>query len=228
MAGGFIRANIAGEEPSDIDILGNNKLMLENAALKLAEKRGGRTHKTDNALTVIAPPRKVVQMITRWIYDDPEQLIKEFDFTIVQAVIWWEPNKEWVEGSDDPKGEWRSMCSEHFYPDLAAKRLVYTCPDRHEDAGGSMLRVLKYVKRGYSIQPPSLARVVSRLISALNFKPPGEAAFTYKQWIKRGVDTGEKGQFINESWSSPLILSLLREVDPNLIIDGFDTSDEEI
>lgn len=230
LAGGFIRATIAGEKPSDVDLLGPEKLALENHALKLCQDRHGRSHKTDNAITVIAPPRMPVQFILRWTYSDPEKLINEFDFTIVQAAIWWEP----ANPPEDPitrkkLGRWRSMCSDHFYPDLSARRLRYTSPNRHEDAGGSMLRVIKYIKRGYTIQAPSLAGVIARLIGSLNLDrmESEDIPSTLRKpfFNTHGTEQGI-GEFINEKWSAPLLLALLREVDPLLVIDGLDFLDE--
>src|SRR3546814_3611509 len=77
-------------------------------------------------------------------------------FTVCQAAVWRTPD-----------GHWCSTCSDRFYVDLAARRLVYTSPVRDEEAGGSMLRVIKYVKRGYSIQVDSLGRVIDRIVSAV-------------------------------------------------------------
>jgi hypothetical protein len=202
LAGGFIRAIIAGEKPSDIDLLGPDKIALEMYAVNLASARSGRVHKTDNALTVL-----------RWIYDDAETLISQFDFTIVQAVIWYElvgdvpaPGEKW-------KGEWKSICSDGFYPDLAARRLVYINPVRAEDAGGSMLRVIKYIKRGYNIQVPSLAAVTARFVAGLKISNDSIL-------IIDGVER------INEKWSAPILMGLLREVDPLAFVDGIEMVDE--
>ena len=230
LAGGFIRATIAGEKPSDVDLLGGDKLVLENLALKLTNERKGRSHKTDNAITVIAPPRIPVQFILRWIYDDPEKLISEFDFTVVQAAIWWEPSDPPKDAiTDKSLGKWRSMCADDFYPDLAARRLTYTHPIRHEDAGGSLLRVIKYMKRGYTIQAPSIAGVIARLIGALNLDrmQNEEIPSTVQRSFQNthGTEDGI-GKFINEEWATPLLLALLREVDPLVVIDGLDFIDE--
>src|SRR3546814_5607988 len=82
--------------------------------------------------------------------------------------------------------------------------LVYTSPVRDEEAGGSMLRVIKYVKRGYSIQVDSLGRVIDRIVSAVD--------------EDRARDVGR----------SVVIAGLLREVDPALIVDGMEvTGDHE-
>lgn len=211
LAGGFIRAVIAGEAPSDLDLLGPDKMLLENLALTLSQSRQGRVYKTDNAITVLSPPRKPVQFVHRWLYSDAEKLISEFDFTVVQVAVYWE---------DD---QWRSVCSPRFYPDLAARRLTYTHPQRHEDAGGSMLRVIKYVKRGYNIQAPSLAGVVSRLVAGVNLKKEFDGS---RAIVSKAFKDGEMGEVVSEHYSRKFLCALLREVDPLTVVDGVEFVDE--
>lgn len=193
LAGGFIRATIAGEKPSDIDLFGQDGGILDNLSVKLALDRKGRRYVSDNAITVLAPPRFPVQFITRWLYSNHEDLVKSFDFTICQACIWWNADTE----------KWGSLISDDFYPDLAARRLVYTYPQREEAAGGSMMRVRKFLTRGYSIQAPSLAGVISRLVGAV-----------------RDSDHHD------EQSRSQIIAGLLHEVDPLVVVDGVDFIDE--
>src|SRR3546814_3214275 len=97
-----------------------------------------------------------IQFITRWTFPRAADLWASFDFTVCQAAVWRTPD-----------GHWCSTCIDRFYVDLAARRLVYTSPVRDEEASGSMLRVIKYVKRGYSIQVDSLGdRKSTRLNSS--------------------------------------------------------------
>jgi hypothetical protein len=196
LAGGFIRATIAGETVSDIDLLGDNAEVLLQIAKDLTLSRGGRYFTTKNAATVLAHPRIPVQFITRWVFDDPIKCISSFDFTICQAAIW----------SDGIT--FMSATSDSFYPDLAARRLTYTSPVRTEDVGGSLLRVIKFVKRGYNIQAGSLAGIVARLL--------------------QGVDTSKirRGDENEEQWTARVITGLLREVDPLVVVDGVDIIDE--
>lgn len=202
LAGGFIRATIAGEVPSDIDLFGGSIDVLKYEAMQFAIARQGRMHETDNALTVLTPSRRLpVQFITKWLYGAGEQdkLLAEFDFTIAQAVIWWQ------------KDGWHSAISNAFYRDLAAKRLIYTFPKRIEAAGGSLLRARKFLMRGYNIQAEGLAGVISRLVS--------------------GIDEQRLGGFVGEGLSlegarAKVLSGLLREVDPLLIVDGVDIADE--
>lgn len=159
VGGGFIRATIAGETPSDIDLFGDKKDRLEVIADDLAASRpGSKVHKTKNAITVLTPDRLPVQFITRWTFDNARKLVDSFDFTVCQAA---------VHRCRGGHNEWASCIGERFYQDLAARRLHYTNPVREEEAGGSMLRVIKYVKRGYSIQVGSLGAVIARLTEAM-------------------------------------------------------------
>lgn len=199
IAGGFIRATIAGEKVSDIDVFGSGKEQLKLLALELATARGGKMHETDNAFTVLTGSRLPVQFIHRWLYPLGAQsdLIAQFDYTIAQAVIWWQ--------ATDIGGEWASLVSDRFYSDLAAKRLFYTHPVRVEDAGGSILRARKFIAKGYNIQPLSFAGVIARLVRAVDW---------------RQVDHGDEQQVTR------VLTGLLREVDPLLVVDGVDLVDE--
>lgn len=197
LAGGFIRAMIAREEVNDIDLFGSSRDTLHKAATRLAEKWAGKVHMSANAFTVLAPPRKPAQFITRWLYDDAAALCASFDFTVAQSVIWW---------TDEG---WKSICADGFYPDLAARRLTYTAPARNEDAGGSLLRVRKFLMAGYTIQVKSLAGVVARLSSNVRAKNA----------------LAEK----NEGALAQVLEELLREVDPSVVRDAVEPmSDEEL
>ena len=113
-----------------------------------------------------------------------------------QAVIWF----------DDSDKIWKSCVSDTFYSDLAAHRLVYTFPKREEAAGGSILRVRKFLQRGYNIQAWSLAGVISRLLIA----------------VEKDSILAKEG----ELGLAKVITGLLREVDPLVVIDGVEAIDE--
>lgn len=188
LAGGFIRSCIAGEEVNDIDLFVSNKETAKIIADTLAA--GGEVYTTDNAHTVIVN-RVSVQVIHRWTFESPRDCMASFDFTIAQAAIWF-------------SNGWMSACHIDYYADLAAKRLVYTSPTRIENVGGSMLRVIKFVRRGYIIPLEVLAAVVSRLVS--------------------GVDYGKIREYQNEEGYSEesrvaeVLTGLLVEVDPSIAI----------
>jgi hypothetical protein len=196
VGGGVIRAIVAGEEPKDIDLFGADAGKLHLIAELFAKDRpGARVHTSKNAITVITPNRLPVQFITRWTFSKGYELLRSFDFTVCQAVVWRSGNQS--------NSRWESARGDSFYVDLAGRRLVYTNPVREEEAGGSLLRVLKYVKRGYSIQVSSMVDVIGRLTTAMETEPrlkglPRAAALDI----------------------------LLREVDPMLVVDGFDVVDD--
>jgi len=201
LGGGFVRATIAGEKPADIDLFGATKDQLEASARALADSRhGARVHSSKNAFTVLSGSRMPVQMISRWLYTAPTDLMDSFDFTVAQAIIWYSKNEE-GEG-----GQWLSCCHNDFYPDLAARRLVYCSPIRNEDAGGSILRVRKFLTRGYNIQAPALAAVIARLVSK--------------------IDIGDPTTLRDEPYMTKIVCGLLREVDPLVAVDGIDLIDE--
>lgn len=152
IAGGYIRSVVSGEKVNDIDCFVDSVARAERVA-KLVAGRGGTIHRTQNALTV--PGRYTVQVIHRWVFKSPSEIIRSFDFTIARAALWWD--------GDD----WQSLVDSRFYSDLAARRLVYTSPRRNEDAEGSLLRVLKFCSRGYRIPVDSMGAVVARLTSGL-------------------------------------------------------------
>lgn len=194
LAGGFIRATIAGEKVNDIDLFGADKEHLNQVAVELTRQREGRKHDTDNAFTVLSLGRTPVQIIHRWLYSDAAGLVLEFDFTIARACVWFRDDK------------WHSLIDAGFYPDLAAKRLVYCSPVRDEDVGGSLLRARKFLRAGYFIDAENLGAVVARLCSKVDWS--------------RVDDSDPEGR------AARIVTSLLREVDPLVVIEGLELADE--
>jgi len=214
LAGGFIRSTISGEKVSDIDLFGTGKDDLLRIAKDLTLERKGRYFCTDNAITVLSPPRFPVQFITRWLFIDPQRLVESFDFTVCQAVIWAEKNIISAQGVGEPEKEvfkFYSLVSDTFYADLAARRLVYTFPKREEEAGGSFMRVIKMVKRGYNVQAPTLAGVMARIMSKVS--------------LDKEMRLNSSGT-MDEKWIAQVVTGLLRQVDPLTVVDGVDFVDE--
>ncbi|KKN70780.1 hypothetical protein LCGC14_0427750 [marine sediment metagenome] len=193
LAGGYLREIVTREPASDIDLFVPDKAAAEIWSKRLSEyaKVGRLPYATDNALTVFTKPL-TTQFIHRWTFSDPWQAIKSFDFTMAQAAIWWD------KGVAVSSGSWKSVCSSRFYPDLAARRLIYTVPDREEEAGGSLLRVLKFYQRGYRIPLSDLGAVISRLWTGIE----------RKAWDE------------NESIRAEIVTGLLNEVDPAIDPDN--------
>jgi hypothetical protein len=144
IGGGFIRSIIAKEPINDIDIFAKTK----EDAKRLAESLGTNIHKTDNAYSLFVDGR-MVQIIDRWTFDNPHEMMNHFDFTIAQCAIWY-------------NSPWFGCVGDTFYKDLASKRLVYTNPNDAEP-GGSLLRLLKFRGRDYHATLETVADIVGLL-----------------------------------------------------------------
>ncbi len=191
LAGGFIRSCITNDTVADVDLFVNSEAFAKNLASELAAQRGVKVYETANALTVKVGDLPV-QFIHRWTFETPEACVESFDFTIACAAIWY----------DRVAKSWRSVCDGRYYSDLAARRLVYRSPIRNEEAGGSLLRVLKFYQRGFRITLPSLGAVIARLANGVRFDEV-PAHLNYRA---------------REQWFGRLFTSLLVEVDPNAIL----------
>jgi hypothetical protein len=161
VAGGAIRAAVAGEPVKDIDIFTTSTDSVPLAVSRYihefpsdAECVETKTPCTRTVATVVSdiPP---VQFVNNVSYGSPGMCLMQFDFTVCQAALW-----------HDGDG-WRSICTDEFIRDVADKRLVYTSPNRVEAPGGSLWRAFKYARKGYSITQTELAKLVVRLNHSL-------------------------------------------------------------
>jgi hypothetical protein len=195
LAGGAIRSLILREKVNDWDLFGASAEQLAAAteSLEATYAHRTRTIRSKNAYTITAAGRTPIQLITRWTYSAPEDLWRDFDFTIARAVIWCEDDK------------WKSATDPDYYADLAARRLRYRSPTRLEDAGGSMMRVLKFLRAGYIIAPEQLALVMARITGRI-------------RWDHN---------MVTRDGGARVITALLREVDPLHIIDGLEVADTD-
>jgi hypothetical protein len=197
LGGGFVRDVISGERPSDVDFFTDTMDNATYHAIQIAQVLKGKIiAKTENAETILSPGRIAVQVIKKWLFDHPEDVIKSFDFTFAQAVIWYDLRRK----------KWKGMCSADFYADVASKALVYTYPDRDEAPGGSMMRVRKFLRRGYKISAENLGGVISRLVSKID----EEAMEAFRESEEENTETIR----------TRIIISLLRSVDPLVNIDA--------
>lgn len=158
IAGGYLRSIIRNEVVNDIDIFTDKKESAELLANKLSEKT--KQYVTDNAISLTVQG-KSVQIIHRWLFNSPEEIINHFDFTVVQAAIFLYDKSGKELHPDDNRFEWQGLVGDTFYQDLAAKRLVYTNPADAEP-GSSLLRLLKYKGKGYNPTLTSLAQIVAK------------------------------------------------------------------
>lgn len=194
VGGGFLRSIVTRDEINDVDVFVGSKAEADELARDIIrmpleswnrprDRKEAGVFITDNAITLTAKEPKI-QIIHRWVFKVGQDVADSFDFTCCCAVFWW----------DD---QWRSYCDERFYPDVAAKRLVYRSPVRNEEAGGSALRLLKYYRKGYCAPIDSFAAVIARLIKDIEI-----------------VGDDKIGTLITEVELTRIITGLLREVDP--------------
>lgn len=164
IGGGFIRSCITGDPINDIDLfvpdIDVEALIIERLTKGEGVPSGVRVYRTRNA-TTITGYMYPIQIIHRWLYDKPEDVLIDFDFSITCAVLWFNKTPATTTGC------WAGLVHPMYYQDLAAKRLRYLAPNRDEDVGGSVLRVLKYYRKGYNITLDSFAGTIARLVSKL-------------------------------------------------------------
>lgn len=165
LGGGFIRAVVSGDEPSDIDLFAPTSTSAGIAARELAHDLHVDIHQTGNALTITPHHAKPIQIITKFYFADPTVLIRHFDFTVCQAAIFWVGHPDILTLEDMTRGGWDSVTGEAFYSDLASKELVYTEPSIDvAEPGGSLYRTLKFIKREYYCPPETLAQITTALV----------------------------------------------------------------
>jgi hypothetical protein len=189
IAGGFIRAVVTGEPVNDIDVFLSDKSLADELGIRLhrscpeswnhdCSRARLHVYTTDNAYTLRAF-NPVVQIIRNRAYKDAHDIVYSFDFSICAAVFYWHATKK----------QWASLTHGSFYRDLAAKRLTYLQPHKHDNASGSVLRVLKFYHMGYSIPVASLSAVMARLFKSQQVNGPTE--YTIKKQLTEafiGVD----------------------------------------
>ena len=189
LAGGAIRAIIAGEEVKDFDLFTRSAEKAREYAERLSEVFNNEDYlATENAFTVKDDLDSIpdIQFIHRWAFSNKWGLIGSFDYTIAQAAIWFE------------NGDWKSVAAPSFYDDLEAKRLVYTVPDREEEPGGSLLRMRKFLRMGYDISPYDMAKVISRLLNGVDLNQLADFKENERSSIINDLLTDAYGKTIND------------------------------
>jgi hypothetical protein len=175
VAGGFCRDVMTGHEPKDIDIFSRSKAALTAALDSFDWIEHYTMKKTANAENFVSddPERPDIQFITRVFLRDHYNAILSFDFSICQVGVYFDPDKGWV-----------GLASEAFLEDLPNFRMRYTAPERDEDPGASLLRMVKFVSRGYKIAEADIAKIVGRFV----FNLPRDSADT-EEWAVDAVKT---------------------------------------
>lgn len=167
IAGGYVRAVTADEKPSDIDLVVSTGVEARTLADRVYQAMNSasldvRFYQSKNAYTIAGPGFRPIQVIHAWTFDTPGACIDSFDFTVAQAALWWNADKQ----------TWEGLCSEAFLVDTANKVLRYTQPKRVEAPAGSLIRAFKFYKRGYSLSHETLAKLMARVVSRIGVPGP--------------------------------------------------------
>lgn len=161
IAGGYIRCTIQGEPIADIDVnvgeYEDHNVIVKALRGYLPANTNLKLHSTDNACTIhyFNPP---IQIITGWVTQDPEQRCLNLDFTVCGAAFWY----------DNAASKWDSYCVESYYQDIASKRIVYQYPTRRENPGDSIMRIQKYIKKGFTIDKDNIAGILARFFNHMD------------------------------------------------------------
>lgn len=144
VAGGFIRDTVDGVEPRDLDVFTS-----ENSAHIIDDLLGYANSSSETSVShsmAFSDGFSPVQFVKSFHFDTFFDAIDWFDFTVVQAVVYFE------------NGEWNGRCSDRFYRDINKKRLMY---QGSQSAAGSLKRMVKFLTRGYDIDEFELAQLIA-------------------------------------------------------------------
>jgi hypothetical protein len=189
VAGGHVRSCIAGEGRVDVDVFATSADSEEELAQELNLFVDEDPFRTEFARTY-SGAHAPIQLISRWHFEGAEDLIHHFDFTVSEALIFW----------DSAAKRWEGFCGPRFYRDLAARRLVFSAPEDRDrlQSGGTLLRLARYSRKGYKATPETVARVafeavgasdsMEELVRSLQGIDPGY----WPAWVRDQVPGGEE------------------------------------
>lgn len=156
IAGGFLRSvgsrvlwsrcKHAEERAKDIDVFVTSDERIDVVSRPLFNGRDWVRH--DRSCTIRRAGETPIQVIGEWEFEHPAELIALFDFTVIQAAMWWD-------GSD-----WQGIASESWRRDVSDREACYnaTAPN----PAGTLVRIARFVDLGYSIPDGSLACIAVR------------------------------------------------------------------
>lgn len=151
VAGGAINAFYTGRTIEDYDLFFNSE---EDADKAISILKGNKEIKVGfesrRVVNFYLSDKKI--QVCKVIYGTPEEIISNFDFTVVAGAI--TRDKEFF--------------NEHFFEDLQQKRLVVVSLPKPLS---TLRRLTKYISRGYMACNETLLKI-SKGISKVNFDDP--------------------------------------------------------
>lgn len=197
IAGGFIRALVAGENIHDIDVFVPSE---KNAKDWVDEVYTASKYEKKDKHYYIGPDAKSgaaeVQVVYRYPFKESYEVPDQFDYTIVKAAVWFD------EGDKKRESNYVSVCHERFYRDIARKMLVYEC-DRDVERIESIPRLLKYIGYGYSIDPDSLAELVVKTCLSMDLSKGFEGMLKQLGEAYKPTGSGENWADMTKKYVKP-------------------------
>ena len=141
-AGGALTSVYTGQTINDVDLYFKNKASFEDAVRGAYDDGMWCVSKTSRAVTFVYGPKVVQLMHFNW-FESPQAIFDSFDFTCCMAAMDCE-TKEIIMHDDFLK-----HCSQRFLKFHAGTAFPY----------GTVARVLKYQKRGYTIGTNEMLRI---------------------------------------------------------------------
>jgi hypothetical protein len=162
VAGGFCRDAFLGESPKDVDIFGTSEKVIRETIEWFSWNNTEYEPEVITANSRTFKPKydhevQPVQFVTRSWYPTHAELIESFDWSVCQCAVFWSQLSEKFEG----------ICTKGFGEDIQAGKLHYTAPERDEDPGASILRMVKLTHRGFKPTEESIARAIGRFAAEL-------------------------------------------------------------
>jgi hypothetical protein len=156
IAGGYIRSIISNEPVNDIDVFITEKGLTTKKFVEYGPEYSYSQNTTRNSgdrEDIIAVEEgQTIEIMNHYAGSGVNGILENFDYTVAMAAIWWDGKM------------WQSSCHYMFYQDLASKRIRFLRPESERQGAREILRLLKYIQRGYTIDRPSLAQVISELV----------------------------------------------------------------
>ena len=142
VAGGSVRAWFASERIYDIDLFFSDEAV-RNFALKYILEKGGELVYENGNVDKVKYNDRIFDFCKKY-YDDAEDCIDEFDYTVSQAAVTVD----------------EFVCDDRFFMDLASKRLAF---NKITYSASTLYRFQKYVRKGYWMCKGEMVKLIQAL-----------------------------------------------------------------
>ena len=156
IAGGFLLSSLHKCNSTDVDLWCRDGETTDALIAELNQECGPYDVTTDRAKTWRMDGFvrvNAVQVITKYFFSDAEEVLNNFDYTIVMAAIWYDGER------------WKGICHERFVVDNEENRLVFAQQAFKFDNWlyGAILRSYKFSNRGYRMTGGSLSKLLDEV-----------------------------------------------------------------